>query len=238
MNQTKIDWASATWNPVTGCLGPDGNGLCPYCYAHDIAHRFDTFEKNANLYSTEQHKWYREKDYAGLKIPIPLTVVDEPIRYITKEYCQGGVIHPGKEMVSAYPFGFAPTFHRYRLNEPEQRRKRQNIFVGSMTDLFGEWVPDSWIKDVFESCGKAPWHRFMFLTKNAIRYEKLINNGLLSKGDNMWYGVTITHNDDLKCIGSLPLSYGNRFLSIEPILEAIDLDPLGIYDDEDNDRLC
>ena len=33
--KTKIDWADATWNPVTGCL----HG-CEYCYARRIAERF------------------------------------------------------------------------------------------------------------------------------------------------------------------------------------------------------
>lgn len=34
-DKTKIDWADATWNPVTGCL----HG-CEYCYARKIAERF------------------------------------------------------------------------------------------------------------------------------------------------------------------------------------------------------
>ena len=35
MDKTKIDWADASWNPVTGCL----HG-CAYCYARKIAERF------------------------------------------------------------------------------------------------------------------------------------------------------------------------------------------------------
>lgn len=35
MDKTKIDWADASWNPVTGCL----HG-CAYCYARRIAERF------------------------------------------------------------------------------------------------------------------------------------------------------------------------------------------------------
>lgn len=35
MNNTKIEWCDATWNPVTGCL----HG-CEYCYARKIANRF------------------------------------------------------------------------------------------------------------------------------------------------------------------------------------------------------
>ena len=38
MNKTKIEWADYTWNPVTGCLGPKGDGVrCSYCYANRLA---------------------------------------------------------------------------------------------------------------------------------------------------------------------------------------------------------
>lgn len=26
-----------SWNPLTGCLGPDSKGVCPYCYARTVA---------------------------------------------------------------------------------------------------------------------------------------------------------------------------------------------------------
>jgi protein gp37 len=35
MNKTKIEWCDYTWNPVVGCTG-----VCPYCYARKMAHRF------------------------------------------------------------------------------------------------------------------------------------------------------------------------------------------------------
>lgn len=38
MNKTRIEYADYTWNPVTGCLGPEGTGkLCDYCYAARLA---------------------------------------------------------------------------------------------------------------------------------------------------------------------------------------------------------
>jgi len=40
-----ISWARWSWNPITGCLGPDGKGLCNYCYARDIRKRFDPAER-------------------------------------------------------------------------------------------------------------------------------------------------------------------------------------------------
>ena len=70
-----------------------------------------------------------------------------------------------------YPYGFDPTFHRYRLDEPSQVKTPSTIFVCSMADLFGEWVPDEWIQKIFEACADAPQHRYLFLTKNPKRYR-------------------------------------------------------------------
>ena len=38
MNKTKIEWADAVWNPVTGCTKVSEG--CRNCYAEGIAHRF------------------------------------------------------------------------------------------------------------------------------------------------------------------------------------------------------
>ena len=121
-----------------------------------------------------------------------------------------------------YPFDFQPTLHRYRLDEYLNKRGR-NIFVCSMADLFGEWVPDSWIDEVFEACRRAPHHNYLFLTKNYMRasdfkFEK-----------NWWIGRTYTSNQDKALCYGDPWSTditerANQFLSIEPLLgEVTDL---------------
>ena len=116
---------------------------------------------------------------------------------------------------SPYPDIFDPTFHRYRLNEPQKLKQPQNIFVCSMADLFGEWVPDDWIQGVFEACQKAPQHRYLFLTKNPDKYRKLLLTGSLPLAENIWYGTTIAQ------AGYYPfnaLDSTNNFLSVEPML--------------------
>lgn len=121
-----------------------------------------------------------------------------------------------------YPYIFDPTFLPFRLKEPLQQKKPQTIFVCSMADLFGKWVPDEWIEKVFATCERAPQHRYLFLTKNPYRYMKLFNEGKLPSRDNMWYGTTITKNND-------PVFYSderNTFVSIEPILKPFDLGTL------------
>lgn len=118
--------------------------------------------------------------------------------------------------VLAYPYGFKPTFHRYRLNDYIGKKGR-NIFVCSMADLFGEWVPDSWIEEVFKVCEKAPQHNYLFLTKNPQRYVELAEKGILRRLDNMWYGSTVTAMEEYF---SSEKTY-NTFLSIEPMLSSV-----------------
>jgi len=157
---------------------------CEYCYARRIAERFGAGWETAN---------------GGLP------VLDEPARGM-----RCGKI---RSSVEPYPYKFTPTFHRYKLDEPQHWKKPRTIFVCSMADLFGEWVPDEWIEAVFAACKKAPQHRYLFLTKNPQRYINLAKAGKLPEGENMWYGTTVTTPD-------MPFFWGdgwNTFVSIEPI---------------------
>ena len=134
-------------------------------------------------------------------------VLDEPVRSVG---INGGKIQP-------YPFDFTPTFHRYRLDEPARWTKPRNIFVCSMSDLFGEWVPDAWIQEVLEACEAAPQHRYLFLTKNPECYTKY---GVPIGFDNIWYGTTITCNADANLFNYLP-AFCHTFVSIEPLQDNI-----------------
>lgn len=56
-----------------------------------------------------------------------------------------------------------------KLTEPLRWRKPRRIFVCSMTDLFGDWVPDAWIDRVFAVMALSPQHTFQVLTKRSAR---------------------------------------------------------------------
>lgn len=114
-----------------------------------------------------------------------------------------------------YPFGFAPTLHEYLLHYPLKWKKPRTIFVCSMADLFGNWVPLEWIVKVFDICKAAPQHRYIFLTKNPARYASLIINGILPTEENFWYGSTTETPSDTFWWSD----YCNSFVSIEPIME-------------------
>lgn len=133
-----------------------------------------------------------------------------------------------------YPYNFTPTLHRYRLNEYRDRKGR-NIFVCSMADLFGDWIPDSWIEEVFDACDRAPQHNYLFLSKNPKRYAEAVRSNIKSHVsghmDNYWFGTTVTTNSDV-AYNSYELSETteqlagtvgkiNTFVSIEPLLEKL-----------------
>lgn len=194
MNKTKIDWCDSTWNPVTGCL----HG-CEYCYARNIAHRFGGFTELEDT----------DLDYEKI-CESNIAEIEKPLKHLNGK---------GKIGVSPYPFFFKPTFYRYKLDEPQKWKKGRNIFVCSMADLFGLWVPDSWIEEVFATCEKAPQHNYLFLTKNPQRYVELAEKGILRCSENMWYGWSQTKSEDVETL-CFPCS-PNLFVSVEPILEPV-----------------
>lgn len=195
MNKTKIDWCDSTFNPVTGCL----HG-CEYCYARGITKRFSYEGATLDAPQELQRTWIIDSKGSGAGnhvLRYPAETVD------------------GKKV--PYPFGFQPTLHRYRLNE-YQNKKGRNIFVCSMADLFGDWVPDEWIQEVFAACHNAPQHNYLFLTKNPKGYLRT----KLPLDDNFWYGTSICQKGDIAKCRYLPFGR-KKFVSIEPILEDLDI---------------
>lgn len=196
--KTKIDWCESTWNPVTGCL----HG-CEYCYARRIAERF-----GANQ----------------MPIFADYPVLHEPVRCTdTYAYMRDAGISAGK--IQPYPFGFLPTFYRYKLDEPQHWKKPRNVFVCSMADLFGHWVPDEWIAEVLKACDAALQHRYLFLTKAPSRYEKI--SSLMPSWEEMYleksrpvmmFGASAT--DD--AMMAVAYKSNAEWVSVEPILEPIE----------------
>lgn len=196
MDKTKIDWCDSTWNPVTGCL----HG-CEYCYARSIAERFGGWTWVIEGEANTLHDTVLKHNSSIRELYKPLTIWREN----------------GKTTKAPYPYDFTPTLHRYRLNE-YQNEKGRNIFVCSMADLFGDWVPDSWIEEVFAACENALQHNYLFLTKNPKRYEKLLDRYM---PDNMWFGWSQTEPMGDKIVFTTHHSV-HTFVSIEPLLKPFE----------------
>jgi protein gp37 len=132
--------------------------------------------------------------------------------------------------VRGHPFeqGFDLRLVPEALNLPLRWKKSRLIFVNSMSDLFHEGVPDSYIEKVFEVMRQAPQHRFQVLTKRAERLAAFTQRQAPSP--NVWLGVSVESADYTWRIDHLRRAPAYvRFLSIEPLLGPIpDLDVRGI----------
>lgn len=88
---------------------------------------------------------------------------------------------------AAYPDGF--TAHYWtpeRLDEPGKLQTPARIFLDSMSDLMGHWIPAEQIEAVLEVCRNTPQHTFQLLTKNAARLLQF------QFPANVWVGVSMS----------------------------------------------
>jgi protein gp37 len=116
-----------------------------------------------------------------------------------------------------YSNGFKPTLHERVLEAPLSWKKPQMIFVNSMSDLFHEDVPISFILKVFDVMRRAWWHQFQILTKRSERLLEL--NTEICWPDNVWMGVSIENTDYSFRADHLRHTDARiRFLSLEPLL--------------------
>jgi len=126
-----------------------------------------------------------------------------------------------------YPQKFEPSFYPERLSMPNNTKiipprwegdgGHNGVFVCSMADLFGDWVPQEWIDAVIEITRNSPQWTFIFLTKNP---ERLVN---IDWPANAWVGMTVDIqarvNDAEYFFGQFEAT--QKFLSCEPMLEPL-----------------
>lgn len=145
----------------------------------------------------------------------------------------------------AYEQGFDLRLVPEKLDEPLRWRKPVRVFVNSMSDLFQDDVPDTFIADVFATMARTPQHTYQVLTKRHDRMHQWVsgpgvglmmvalkfwNTGLDGLSvpwplPNVWLGVSVENqrfaNERIPVLLQTPAE--KRFISAEPLLEAIDL---------------
>lgn len=127
-----------------------------------------------------------------------------------------------------YVNGFELTLHKDALELPLRWKKPQTIFVNSMSDLFHEDVPDTFILSAFDVMRRASWHRFQVLTKRSERITEISPH--LPWANNIWMGVSVENADAAFRIDYLRRTEAHiKFLSLEPLLGPLPhLDLAGI----------
>jgi protein gp37 len=128
-----------------------------------------------------------------------------------------------KRFTNNFPNGFDLTLHRKRLQEPLRWRTPSRIFVNSMSDLFHEEVPLSFLQEVFEVIRETPWHVYQILTKRHERLLELVPK--LEWHENIWIGVSVENQNYAHRVDYLrQVPAKVRFLSCEPLLGSLQLD--------------
>jgi protein gp37 len=130
---------------------------------------------------------------------------------------------------------FEPSFWPRRLHGPRNTPfpaekvadnvAFKNVFVCSMADLFGRWVPKEWIEAVLSVCAAAPQWHFLFLTKFPIRLAEF------TFSENCWVGTTVD------CQARVPnaekafrkVKAAVKWLSCEPLIEPLEFQDLGAF---------
>jgi len=128
-----------------------------------------------------------------------------------------------------YAAGFHLTLHEDALSIPLRWRAPRLIFVNSMSDLFQEGIPLSFIQQVFAVMTACSQHTFQFITKRPQIAASLAP--MLTWSPNVWAGTSVEDASALWRVRELQrLPAAVRFLSVEPLLGAIPRLPLkGIH---------
>jgi protein gp37 len=134
-----------------------------------------------------------------------------------------------------YPQGFVPAIVPGRLHAARHMKVpaaaatnlgEKNVFVCSMADLFGKWVPQEWIDAVLAEVRGNPQWNFLFLTKFPRRLSQQ------EWPDNAWVGTTVDKQFRVEIAEKSfrDVRAGVKWLSCEPMLERLTFSSLEMFD--------
>ena len=136
---------------------------------------------------------------------------------ITLRFKRGGPFLPGMTTVK---------LHHDRLDAPAKWKTPRRVFVNSMSDLFHDEIPFDFVEEVFSRMAKYNQHTYQVLTKRPERmleYLQWSNNP--DWPSHVWAGVSVENqywaDHRIPLLTRIPAKI--RFLSVEPLLKAIEL---------------
>jgi protein gp37 len=195
---SKIEWTDHTFNPWEGCtkVGPG----CDHCYAET---------RNARYAGGESINW-------GSGVP-------------RRRTSESNWRKPVKWNADVDAFF-------------SEHGRRQRVFCASLADVFDNEVDPQWRADLFKLIEETPNLDWLLLTKRIGNVRDMVPLPWISTSiqhgpdptnifrggwpwPNVWLGATIVNQEeaerDIPKLLQVPAAV--RFLSIEPLLEAVDL---------------
>ena len=119
-----------------------------------------------------------------------------------------------------YSSGFKLTLHHDAVDLPRSWKLGRKVFVNSMSDLFHEGVPLSFIHRIFKTMHECPQHIFQILTKRSGRMRQIAPR--IEWPANVWMGVSVENATVLSRVDDLrQVPAAVRFLSCEPLIGSL-----------------
>lgn len=130
-----------------------------------------------------------------------------------------------------YEQGFDLRFWPERLEQPLKWKRPRLIFVNSMSDLFHQRVPTSFITRVFEVMAQTPHHTYQVLTKRPHRMASVLRRIQPVPLPHVWLGTSIESDEFVWRADHLrQVPAAVRFLSLEPLLAPVPSLDLSLID--------
>ena len=125
-----------------------------------------------------------------------------------------------KRGVKLYKDGFKFKILPKRLSEPLSVKNPTMFFVNSMSDIFHEDMPFSFVDEIIKVIKVSSNHQFWFLTKRPHIMKEYFKNRKVPK--NLWIGTTVECKEKIYRIDILrEIDAEIKWLSCEPLLEDL-----------------
>lgn len=198
MDRSAIEWTDSTFNPWIGCtkVGPG----CDHCYAEalmDTRYRKAEWGAGKPRVHTSRTNWKMPERWNR----VPFFACD-------------GCGWRGEDVTC--PNGCT-------INPLPARRR---VFCASLADVFDNEVPTHWRVDLWALIDATPNLDWLILTKRVGLVAPWVQ--LHGWPANAWLGATVVNQDEAdRDVPKLLATRGPRvrFLSCEPLLDALDLNP-------------
>lgn len=112
------------------------------------------------------------------------------------------------------------TLDHAALSLPTKWSRPRRVFVNSMSDLFHEAVPASFVEKVWQVMAGTPRHTYQILTKRPDRMAAIVPH--LAWLPNVWLGTSVEDSQVLYRIDELRrIPAAVRFVSFEPLIGSV-----------------